>query len=71
MIHRTVRRLKKGMKKVNFEQDPVSTMQNTGLANYSSFLVWSGLEKGITYGYDQDRWQSTTILLCIRPTLTW
>ena len=27
-------------------------MQKTGLANYSSFLAWSGLEKGITYGYD-------------------
>ena len=27
-------------------------MQKTGLANFSSFLVWSGLEKGITYGCD-------------------
>ena len=24
------------------KQDPVSTMQKTGLANHSSFLVWSG-----------------------------
>ena len=28
------------------EQDTVSTMQKTGLTNFSSFLVWSGLEKG-------------------------
>ena len=34
------------------EQDPVSTMQKTWLADYSSFLVWSDLEKGITYGCD-------------------
>ena len=34
------------------KQDPVSTIQRTGLANYSSFLVWSVLEKGITYGCD-------------------
>ena len=27
-------------------------MQKTGLANFSSFLVWSGLEKGVTYGPD-------------------
>ena len=30
------------------EQDPVSTMQKTGLTNYSSFLIWSGLEKLFT-----------------------
>ena len=28
-------------------------MQNTILANYSSFLVWSRLEKVITYGCDR------------------
>ena len=28
-------------------------MQNTVLANYSSFLVWSRLEKVITYGCDR------------------
>ena len=28
---------------------PSVTMQKTGLTNYSSFLVWSGLEKNITY----------------------
>ena len=27
-------------------------MQKTGLANHPSFLVWSGLEKGITCGCD-------------------
>ena len=30
--------------------DPVSTMQKTVWTNFSSFLVWSGLEKGFTYG---------------------
>ena len=30
------------------QQDPVSTMQKTALANCSSSLVWSGPEKGIT-----------------------
>ena len=34
------------------KQDPVSTLQKTGLANYSSFRVRSGLEMGITYGGD-------------------
>ena len=29
-------------------------MQETGLANYSSILVWSGLEKSVTYGRDLD-----------------
>ena len=28
------------------EQDPVSTMQKTRFTNYSSFLVWPGLENG-------------------------
>ena len=28
-------------------------MQNTGLTNYSSFLVGSRLEQGITYGCDR------------------
>ena len=32
------------------KQDPVSTMQKTELTNYSSFLVWCGLEKGFNYG---------------------
>ena len=27
-------------------------MQKAGLANYCSFLVWDGLEKGFTYGWD-------------------
>ena len=27
-------------------------MQNNGLTNYSSFLVWSGLEKGFNYECD-------------------
>ena len=27
-------------------------MQKTGMTNFSSFLVWSDLEKGITYGCD-------------------
>ena len=27
-------------------------MQKTKLANYTSFLVWYGLEKGVTYGCD-------------------
>ena len=31
-----------------WKQDPVSTLQKTGWTNYSSFLVWSGLEKGFT-----------------------
>ena len=31
----------------------MSTVQNTGLANYSSFLAWSRLEKDITYGCDR------------------
>ena len=26
----------------------VSTMQKTGLTNYISFVVWCGVEKGIT-----------------------
>ena len=34
------------------KQDPVSTMQKTGITNYSSFMIWSGLEKGITYECD-------------------
>ena len=34
------------------KQDPVSNMQKTGLTNHSFFLIWSGLEKGITYGCD-------------------
>ena len=34
---------------IQIEQDPVSTMQKTGMTNYSSFVIWSGLEKGITY----------------------
>ena len=28
---------------------PISTMQKTDWINYSTFLVWSGLEKGFTY----------------------
>ena len=27
-------------------------MQKTGMTNFSSLLVWSDLEKGITYGCD-------------------
>ena len=33
-------------------QYPVPTKQKTGLTNFSSFLVWCGLEKGITCGCD-------------------
>ena len=36
----------------NKRQDPVSTMQKTALAICSSFLVWSGLEKSFTFGFD-------------------
>ena len=32
------------------KQDSVSNMQKTGLTNHSSFLIWSGLEKGINQG---------------------
>ena len=32
------------------KQEPVSTMQKTGLANHSSFLARFGLEKGFTFG---------------------
>ena len=35
------------------KQDPVSTMQKTGWTKYSSFLVWSSLEKGFTYRGDR------------------
>ena len=41
-----------GWKRKALKQDPVSTMQNTCLENYSSFLVRSRLEKGITHGCD-------------------
>ena len=34
------------------KQDPVSTMQKTGSTNYSSLMILSGLEKGITHGFD-------------------
>ena len=49
------------------EQDPLSTMQNTGLANYFSFLVWKKVlpMDVITLG------QSTTIFLCVRPFSAW
>ena len=49
------------------EQDPLSTMQNTGLANYFSFLVWKRVlpMDVITLG------QSTTIFLCVRPFSAW
>ena len=36
----------------NYIQDPVSNIQKTGLTNNSSFLVWSGLEKGFNYECD-------------------
>ena len=29
------------------QQDPVSTMQKTGLTNFPSLLVWSGLQKAL------------------------
>ena len=32
--------------------DQVSIMQKTGWTNYSSFLVWSGVEMGFPYGCD-------------------
>ena len=42
-------------------------MQNTGLANYSSFLVWKRVSPMdvVTFGL------STTIFLCIRPFPAW
>ena len=45
----------------------VSTMQKTGLTNYSSF----SLKKGITYMNVITMGQSTTIFLCIRPFSAW
>ena len=33
-------------------------MQKTGWTNYSSFLVWSGLEKCFTYGCEPYGWGS-------------
>ena len=42
-------------KKRKFEQGPVSTMQETDSTNYSSFLVWSGLEKSFTFGCDRSQ----------------
>ena len=38
--------------KTKKKQDTVSTIQKTGLTDFSSFLIWSGLEKGITCGCD-------------------
>ena len=35
--------------------NPVSSMQKIDLTNYSPFLVWSGVEKGTTYGCGQHR----------------
>ena len=50
-------------------QDPVSTMQKTGLANHSSFLVWSG--KGYhLYGCDHYGTVNNHFLL-IRPFSAW
>ena len=45
------------------KQDPVSTMQKTGLINYSSFPVWSGL--------DVITMVQSSIFLCIRPFSAW
>ena len=36
----------------NINATPSVNYTKTGLTNYSSFLVWSGLEKGITYECD-------------------
>ena len=52
------------------KQDPVSTMQETGWAIHSSFLVLSGLEKGFTLNVIT-RGQSLTISLCIGPFSAW
>ena len=42
-----------------------SVSTKTGLADYSSFLVWKKVSPMITKG------QSTTIFLCIRPFFAW
>ena len=46
-------------------QDPVSTMQKTGLTNFSSFLDWYDVEKGITYGCDHFIWGSQQPFSCV------
>ena len=40
------------------------------IGHYSSFMVWSGLEKGITLDVIA-KGLSTTIFMCIRPFSTW
>ena len=37
--------MKKAQRRKQRQQDPVSTMHKTDLANYSSFLVWSRLKR--------------------------
>ena len=54
-----------GWKRKALKQDPVSTMQKTCLENYSSFLVRSRLEKGITQGCDRYLWGNQQPFSCV------